>query len=187
MTRVTVFATGVALLLGSSAIASPAQDAVHKGRLVIPESAIERPEDIGLRAHTPYQIFVPGDRARLGADPNSIALPHPAVPPPVGPPFSGYAFETPASLACIYHLVAAVAGCNPNTFKTNANGRQQGDRNRRRVRLSHSDGRPECLLHSIRPAQSDCHYIQGVFCRRQRRLLRRGPGQRCRMGRRAGT
>src|SRR5882724_9861532 len=116
MTRVTVFATGVALLLGS-AIASSAQDAVHKGRVIIPDSAIERPEDIGLRAHTPYQIFVPGDRARLGADLNGIALPHPAVPPPAGPPFSGYAFETPASLACIYNLVTTVAGCNSNTFK----------------------------------------------------------------------
>jgi len=30
--------------------------------------------------------------------------------------------ETPASLACIYHLVGVVAGCNPNTFKTNATG-----------------------------------------------------------------
>jgi kumamolisin len=121
MKRVAVFATGVALLLGS-AIALPAQDAVHKGRVIVPESAIERPEDIGLRAHTPYQIFVPGDRARLGADPNSYALPRPAAPPPVGPPFSGYAFETPASLACIYNLVAVVSGCNPNTFKTNPTG-----------------------------------------------------------------
>jgi subtilase family serine protease len=40
----------------------------------------------------------------------------------VGPPYSGYAYETPASLACIYHLVAVVAGCNPNTFKTNPTG-----------------------------------------------------------------
>jgi len=121
MKRLIVFAAGVALLLGS-AIALPAQDAIHKGRVIIPESAIERPEDVGVRAHTPYQIFVPGDRARFGADPNSYALPHQAVPPPVGPPFSGYAFETPASLACIYKLVTVVAGCNPNTFKTNATG-----------------------------------------------------------------
>src|SRR5438132_12068019 len=77
MKRVSVFAAGVGLLMGS-VVASPAQDAAHKGRVMIPESAIERPEDIGLRAHTPYQIFVPGDRVRLGADPNSIALPPPA-------------------------------------------------------------------------------------------------------------
>jgi subtilase family serine protease len=36
----------------------------------------------------------------------------------VGPPFTGYGYETPGSLACLYGLVAAAAGCNPNTAKT---------------------------------------------------------------------
>jgi kumamolisin len=39
-----------------------------------------------------------------------------------GPPFPGYFYETPASLACIYKLVTPVAGCDPNTFKTNPSG-----------------------------------------------------------------
>ncbi len=39
-----------------------------------------------------------------------------------GPPFSGFFFETPASLACVYKLVTPVAGCNPNTFTTNPTG-----------------------------------------------------------------
>jgi kumamolisin len=117
MRRVTVFAAGAAVFLGS-VIASPAQESAHRGRVITPESAIERPEDIGIRAHTPYRIFVPADRSRFGGDPNGYAMPA-AVVAAVGPPFSGYAFETPASLACIYGLVAAVAGCNPNTFKTN--------------------------------------------------------------------
>ncbi len=42
---------------------------------------------------------------------------------PVGsPPFAGYFFETPASLACVYSLVTPVAGCNPNTVTTNPTG-----------------------------------------------------------------
>jgi kumamolisin len=32
-----------------------------------------------------------------------------------GPPVSGLAYETPASLACLYHFVIPSAGCNPNT------------------------------------------------------------------------
>jgi subtilase family serine protease len=45
---------------------------------------------------------------------------------PVGsPPFAGYFFETPASLACVYSLVTPVAGCNPNTVSTNPTGGSQ--------------------------------------------------------------
>jgi subtilase family serine protease len=39
------------------------------------------------------------------------------------PPLSGYQFETPASLACIYDLVTIrVPGCNPNVVTTNPSG-----------------------------------------------------------------
>ena len=38
------------------------------------------------------------------------------------PPFPGHNYETPASLACVYGLVAKTAGCNPRTLKTNATG-----------------------------------------------------------------
>lgn len=43
---------------------------------------------------------------------------------PVGsPPFAGYFYETPASLACVYSAgVTPVAGCNPNTFTTVPSG-----------------------------------------------------------------
>jgi kumamolisin len=124
MRRVIVFAAVAALLLGT-AISTPAQERslAHKGRVVIPESSIERPEDVGYRAHTNTRIFVLADRAKFGATPNEYALPDfgPGL-TPVGPPLSGFAFETPASLACIYGLVTKVAGCNPNTFKTNPTG-----------------------------------------------------------------
>jgi subtilase family serine protease len=120
---VTVFAAAAVLILGS-AIPMTAQKAslAHKGRVVTPDSSIEREEDLGIRAHTHYRIFVPADRARFGAQPNSYALPEGAAPAVTGPPFTGYAFETPASIACIYNLVTTVVGCNPNTFKTDPTG-----------------------------------------------------------------
>lgn len=123
MRRVSVFSAVAALLVGS-AISTPAQERslARKGKVVIPDSSIERPEDVGYRMHTNTRVFVPADRAKWGAEPNGLALPEVAGLTPAGPPFAGYAFETPASLACLYGLVAAVAGCNPNTFKTNPAG-----------------------------------------------------------------
>jgi kumamolisin len=123
MRRAIVFSAVAALLLGS-AISTPAQERslAHKGRVVVPDSSIERPEDVGYRMHTNTRILVPADRAKFGAQPNGLALPDVTGLTPAGPPFAGYAYETPASLACIYGLVTKVAGCNPNTFKTNPTG-----------------------------------------------------------------
>jgi kumamolisin len=44
----------------------------------------------------------------------------------VGPPVSGYLFETPASLACVYGLVARTNGCNPNLVFNNSSGGSRG-------------------------------------------------------------
>lgn len=108
----------------TGAISTPAQELslAHKGRVVIPESGIERPEDLGVRMHTTYRIFVPTNRVRYGPEPDGYAFPEEAAAAAVGPPISGYAFETPASIACLYKLVTPVTGCNPNTFKTNPSG-----------------------------------------------------------------
>jgi subtilase family serine protease len=39
------------------------------------------------------------------------------------PPFSGYLFETPASIACVYNLVEVpIKGCNPNLTTANPTG-----------------------------------------------------------------
>jgi kumamolisin len=95
----------VLLVLSSLA---PAQIRPVSGKVFTPDSSIERPADIGKRAHTNIHIFLP-------TEPMGNAQ-------PFGPPFSGYAFETPASLACVYHLATAVAGCNPNTVTKNPSG-----------------------------------------------------------------
>jgi len=78
------------------------------GKVFTPDSSIEKPGDIGLRAHTNIHVFIP-------SKPMGVLL-------PFGAPYPGYAFETPASLACVYNLVKTVSGCNPNTVTANPSG-----------------------------------------------------------------
>lgn len=123
--RSALVTTTIALLFLSSAMLTAAQEPAlsRKGRVVIPESGMERSEDVGIRMHTTYQIFVPANRSKLTSETKGYALPESgAAVTPGAPPFTGYAFETPASIACIYGLVKVAAGCNPNTFKTNPTG-----------------------------------------------------------------
>jgi|HubBroStandDraft_4_1064222.scaffolds.fasta_scaffold03224_3 kumamolisin len=57
---------------------------------------------------TDLEIYVPA-----GWKPAEVSPPNPTYTP--APPFAGYAYETPASLACIYALVTVTTGCNPNS------------------------------------------------------------------------
>ena len=86
------------------------QPSFQKSQVVVPSSSVERSVDVGLRAHTNVRVFVPGQ---------GLMRPQPMV---VGPPYAGYFYETPGSIACVYQLVTAVSGCNPNTTKTVPNG-----------------------------------------------------------------
>ena len=81
--------------------------------LVTPTSSVEAPGDVGQRAHTHLRIVVQSQAAGATAG---------APSPQVGPPFSGYLIETPASLACIYRLVATTPGCIPDAVTTVATG-----------------------------------------------------------------
>src|SRR5208282_1380001 len=79
--------------------------AQHRGgQVTIPASSTERNGDIGLRAHTNIKLFTP-----------TGGLPKASAAVTSGPPFAGYLFETPGSLACIYNLAPRSAGCDPNT------------------------------------------------------------------------
>jgi kumamolisin len=99
------------------------------GTVVIPQSSIEQPGDIGVRAHTNVGILLasgavpakPGQAQSLGMVPmveNTFDV------QPLGlPPFTGFLAETPASLGCVYHLVSSlVPGCNPNVATANPTG-----------------------------------------------------------------
>jgi kumamolisin len=79
------------------------------GTLFEPLSNYVLAPDFGKRAHSNVRILVPP------------ANPLAKVQTSTGtPPFAGYFYETPASLACVYGLVSTtVAGCNPNLTATN--------------------------------------------------------------------
>jgi subtilase family serine protease len=85
------------LIVSVSAVAQARPGA---GKVLVPDSSIERLADIGRFAHTNVRVFVP-----------TLVPQNRQV---VGPPYAGYAYETPASLACVYGLVTVVAGCSPN-------------------------------------------------------------------------
>jgi subtilase family serine protease len=98
----------LAALIALLATLASAQVRPMSGKVFVPDSSIQKPADIGQRAHTNVQVFVAGERL--------------ANPQLSGPPYAGYAYETPASLACVYGLVTAVSGCNPNTVKAVPSG-----------------------------------------------------------------
>jgi kumamolisin len=95
------FLLTVAVAASFFAVSTPSALAQNSTRVVVPDSAIERPGDAGVRAHTNiiYMLF----DNDVAESPN----------PPIG--------ENPASLACIYHLVSLTKGC-PKTSTTVPNG-----------------------------------------------------------------
>jgi len=110
---------GAAILVTITPRDAYSEWAARGGHTVTPESSIEQPEHVGLRAHTNFKMFVPA--AGMAARQDSPE----AVPQAGGPPFQGYFYETPASLACVYKLLLVTSqdtGCNPNTVMVNPAG-----------------------------------------------------------------
>src|ERR1700732_5323380 len=85
-----------AVALGALAAGSAyGQVAPRGGEVWIPESSQEAPADIGLRAHTNLKMFVP--HGGMGnAQPPSFSG---GARPEETPPYAGYMYETPASIA----------------------------------------------------------------------------------------
>jgi len=145
MTRFTtrfLMAFGLAFLLSSMAALAqlPLSDEelsqqaarMGSGQIVIPHSGIHLSDDLGLRARTLYKILVPPGRPQgvvgFSVDEEAARLPisrgdlrWQTVAKSVQP-IAGYYAETPESLACLYGLVAATAGCNPGTLTVVATG-----------------------------------------------------------------
>ncbi|MGA2218682.1 MAG: S53 family peptidase [Terracidiphilus sp.] len=87
------------------------------GSIVVPQSGIQRLEDIGVRSHTQFKILVPAGRPEGVVGFSEAELIWNAA-----QPISGYYAETPASLACLYGLVTEVSGCNVETLTAVATG-----------------------------------------------------------------
>jgi kumamolisin len=84
------------------------------GHTILPHSGIESSEDIGIRAHTNYKIFVPSGRDQFGFTEGEVHANGTAS--GTASPIPGYYAETPASLECLYGLSHAVPYCNPATL-----------------------------------------------------------------------
>jgi kumamolisin len=129
MSRYVAASVGVGLLVGSGmstnsfaqirddqAASNSSPPKYASGTIFDPPSSLLLEREIGKKAHTNLKILVPPvNAAGVKAQPpryNGVA--------PQVPPLSGFFFETPASLACVYQLIAVtVPGCNPNLAVTN--------------------------------------------------------------------
>ena len=95
-----------------------AQHASTRGRVISPQSNIERPGDVGFRAHTNVELMIPS-----GSGPGTSPAAGLVVAPAVTSPAPGFVAETPASLGCVYILVSTrVSGCSPTTATLNPSG-----------------------------------------------------------------
>jgi len=95
------------------------QRASTRGKVISPQSNLERSGDIGIRAHTNVELLIPNGN---GAN-SSLATAVGAVLPASSTPAAGFVAETPASLGCVYFLVSTrVSGCNPITATVNPSG-----------------------------------------------------------------
>jgi kumamolisin len=91
---------------------SGAAQGLRKGHIVVPQSSAELPADVGVNAHTHILAMMP-ENGRFDGTPQPSEL----------PPFLGFFFETPASIACVYNLVShTTPGCNPDKTAINPQG-----------------------------------------------------------------
>jgi subtilase family serine protease len=75
---------------------APSTDTVvQAGTVITPASSVQRPEDAGKFAHTNYKLFHPAGREMKSISPDNTFA------------------EYPASLACVYKVGPAYAGCQP--------------------------------------------------------------------------
>ena len=110
--RFGVFFKAALLVFASGTLLVPvsAQEKRHPapGTVIIPSTNHVNAEDIGIKAHTNLRMVVPPD-----------------LRPSEAPPYLGYGYETPASLACIYRIVSPIRGCNPNSTINTPDGGAQ--------------------------------------------------------------
>ncbi len=100
------FSTLAAAFAALSTLTTPALAERGQRVVLVPDSSIEAPADAGARVHTNVRQLLPAKRDLT----------------PASAPSNGVFYETPASLACIYGLVTATAGCNPATVTQVAQG-----------------------------------------------------------------
>lgn len=118
-----LLAIGAPLFAQQQSNESPGMPAPHLrggGHAILPESSKQANEDIGVRAHTNYRIFVPAGRSGEGFAANEVNANGTAD--DASSPVAGFYAETPASLACLYGLTGNTVFCNPIGLSNDAGG-----------------------------------------------------------------
>jgi kumamolisin len=86
-------------------ILNPAPKGLRGAYVITPASSLVNTADLGKKAHTNIRLLGPG-----------------ITDPMEAPPYGGYAYETPASIGCVYLVGVFVSGCNPNSLTKNPTG-----------------------------------------------------------------
>ena len=97
-----------AFLLANGSSAQAQLLAPRTKTVIIPPSSHSSATEAGLTAHTNLRYV-----ETVFASPSEL------------PPYSGYGYETPASLACLYKVVKPIPGCNPNQTTNTPSGGSQ--------------------------------------------------------------
>jgi kumamolisin len=105
LSRFSLFVLALLVLSANASAAQQARSRHLKGQVVVPATSVVHPGDTGIKAHTHIRILVPPEGRFEGAAQTKAG----------SPPVLGLFFETPASIACVYHLAAnPLPGCNPD-------------------------------------------------------------------------
>jgi subtilase family serine protease len=112
-----VAATALKAQVAANESVSLATRLTGSGQILVPHSGISNPGDVGLRTRTLFKMLIPAGRPA-----GVIGFSEDEITPEASQPVAGYYAETPATLACLYGLVTAVSGCNPETLTTVATG-----------------------------------------------------------------
>jgi len=112
-----LFATAIFAQVEAAERIAPEVRLSGSGRIVVPQSGLRRLEDIGRRSQTQYKILIPAGRPEGVVGFSEAEFDRDST-----QPIGGYNAETPASLACLYGVVALTTGCNPTTATKVATG-----------------------------------------------------------------
>lgn len=105
----TLLAASQALARDDITVGAQYVPAHNGGAILIPASGLPQNSEAGVMVHTNARLLLPA------AAPTQTKA-------TAGPPYKGYNFETPASLACVYGLTTSANGCNPNVVTAVATG-----------------------------------------------------------------
>jgi subtilase family serine protease len=100
---------GSPIVVSEGSKPSPVHYPSAPGTLVIPESSKLQTVPAGhyFAAHTNVELFIPAGLPESSSTPTGV-------------PYSGYGYETPESLACVYGLVTEPSGASPNCNPNNS-------------------------------------------------------------------